>query len=214
VKTALRMTRYAAIAFTVALASTVAILVHGVPLAHASSCTSDMYYTGYLNLGLPNVGTTQGLYINFLSSNRSSGSIRGHIQYVDNQGNKLTTGILNTGDGPEAYIEYNGSFKVKTPVSYDHAYHFWITHDSTSEFTAHADAFGSYQGFVRSGSSYQPAMYIESTSTSTSGTCNLYTYDFSGLEPLTISDFSEPLYASPYSLQEISDKQFKTYLTS
>src|SRR5579859_2105591 len=198
--------RKAAIILTVALAAMVGSLVRGVPLAHASSCGGQTYYDGWLWIDFPPVGTTEGLYIDLKNYTRYSGSIRGYIQYTNSLGDTLTTGILNTGDGPQAYIEYDGVFEGKWSVSSNTSYHFWITHDSTADFTAHVGGFGSYQAIVHSSSTYNPTIHIRSTSVSSSGTCNLYTYDFSGLEPENTSDFNAggPFYDLPYQINDIS----------
>ncbi len=234
-RTAIKVTRQrkAGIILIVALSATVAILVRGGPLARAvpqarsvpsaravpgarrSSCPNYTHYVGYLNLGFPPVGTTEGLYINFQSAVRSSGSIRGYMNYGNNLGDSLTAGVLNTGDGPEVYIEYDGVFHGKWTASYGTAYHIWFTHDSPADVTAHVGGLGSYSAIVHSSSTYQPYMYIESSSANNDGICNQYGFDFSGLEPWTISDFSEPLYDAYYNGPiEVSDTEFKTYLHS
>jgi hypothetical protein len=217
VRTAIRMTRTrkAVIVLTVALASTVGILVHAVPPAFAASCFANtQYVAGGQWFQVPPVGTTEGLYINLEYTARSGGNIRAFIRDTNSLGDTLVTGIIVDGDGARAYIEYNGSFKGQWPISYATNYHFWITHDSPADFTAHAAGFGSYQGIVHSSSTYDPEMDLQSTSNSgSSGTCNQYYFDFSGLEPWTISTPNlNTSWDVPYTYTKISNTEFVTEL--
>lgn len=214
------MTCKPAIVLAVALAVTLAILVPGVTRAHAAhtthatACDNSLHYLGYLFLPLPDVGTTEGVYLTLNSQNRSSGNFRGKIEDGNSLGDDLQVGILNNGSGPEAYIEYDGSFKGTWPVSLGQSVHIWITHDSPADFTAHVGGHGSYQGVVHSSGTYKPYMYVYSTSVSSSGTCNQYDFDFNNLGPWT-TGVGEPLYDNIYNGPiVIADDHFRTYLNN
>ncbi len=209
--------RKVVVVFAVALASTVAILVRGVPLASAATCfNNSVYEAGGEFFSLPPVGTTEGLYINLEYSartNATGSNIRAFIRDTNSLGDTLVTGIIIDGDGARAYIEYDGSFKGQWSINYGQSYHFWITHDSPADFTAHAAGFGSYQGIVHSSSTYNPEMDMLSTSNSgTSGTCNQYYFDFTGLEPWNVADFDTHFADYPYTYTKVSNTEFVTEL--
>jgi hypothetical protein len=193
---------------TVCLASAVAALIGGVPVAKAATCSGGSYDSGYYKPGPPNVNSYMGAYINYIRGSRSSGSIRGYVSISGLEG-ALRAGIRNTGSGPQAYIEWRGTFEDVWSVSAGTAYYFFISHDSANTYTAHF--LGHSPTFTTTISdSSDPYQFFIGHSDNSGSTCNTMDIDFSSLTS-TRGEMTKVV-ASPYNVGYVSSTEFNVHL--